>query len=174
MERISHNNIIHSHVGDDEAVQLANHFFDKGRFSTDKSFFNTCGDLNKIEQVFIVGAKCYRQFMLPDHHGAQSILHLVGFRHTVTQELHGYLLYMCGYPWWSSTYLGVSELAVMSITEGVGIGRKAAEFLKNLVDFNFVDVVETGTALSGGNVISNSYKKAGFDAYKSFLYTGKE
>lgn len=174
MEQISPNHILHSKVDDDEAITLANHFFDKGRFSTDKSFFHTMGDLNKIEKVFLVGAQCYRKFLLPTPEENNSILHLVGFRHTKTRELHGYLLYLCGYPWWSSSYLGVHELGVMAITEGVGVGRKAAGFLKQLVDLNLVDVVEVGTALSGGNIICNSYKKAGFTPYKSFLYTGEE
>lgn len=174
MEQISPNHIVHSIVSEEEAVTLAKHFFEKSRLSTDKTFFNTMSDPVKIEQVFRVGARCYSEFMLPKPDGSTSILHLVGFRHTKTNELHGYLLYICGYPWWSSSYLGVHELGVMAITEGVGIGRKAAMFMKQLVDLGLVKAVEVGTALSCGNIISNSYKKAGFTPYKTFLYNGEE
>ena len=170
MERISPNLISHSHVSAEEAVVLANHFYDKGRTITDKPCFRNMGDLNKIELVFLTGALCYRQFTLPTPETDETIIHLVGFRYAVTQELKGYMLYTVGYPWWSSTCKGASELAVMSIQEGCGIGRKAAEYLKSLVKYNLVDVVETGTAISKNNHINNSYKRAGFTKSNSFMY----
>ena len=170
MERISPSLISHSQVSEEEAVMLANHFYDKGRAITDKSFFKTMGDLNKLELVFLAGAMCYRRFEIPTPDTDETIVHLVGFRYVPTHELKGYMLYTVGYPWWSSTCKGVSELAVMSIQEGCGIGRKAAEYLKYLVKLNIVDVVETGTAIRKNNHINNSYKKCGFTKSSSFMY----
>lgn len=170
MERISPSLISHSQVSAEEAVMLANHFYDKGRAITDKPFFKTMGDLNKLEFVFIAGAMCYQQFEIPTPDTDETVVHLVGFRYVPTHELKGYMLYTVGYPWWSSTCKGVSELAVMSIQEGCGIGRKAAEYLKYLVKLNIVDVVETGTAIVKNNHINNSYKKCGFTKSSSFMY----
>lgn len=171
MERISPSLISHSQVSAEEAVMLANHFYDKGRTITDKSFFKTMGDLNKLELVFLAGALCYQQFEIPTPDTDETIVHLVGFRYVPTHELKGYMLYTVGYPWWSSTCKGVSELAVMSIQEGCGIGRKAAEYLRSLVKYNLVDVVETGTAIVNDSKINNSYKKAGFVKSNSYVYS---
>ena len=171
MERISPSRIIHSTVSDEEAVWIANHFFDKGRTITDKLFFKDMGDLNKLELVFRAGALCYKTFETPTPDKGDNIIHLVGFRDTQTGDLKGYLLYVIGFPWWSSTCKGVSELAVMSIQEGCGIGRKAAEYLRSLVKYNLVDVVETGTAIVKDSKINNSYKKAGFIKSNSYVYS---
>lgn len=158
-------------MGDDEALEAATLFYEKGINLTNKPFFKTMGDLNKIAAVFKVAADGYRSFSMPSTSNDDFVIHLVGFRHIHTQELYGFLLYSMGYPWWSSTCLGVSELAVMSMKSGAGVGRKAAEFLKKIVNYKIAHVAETGVAISDSSDIRNSYKKVGFIESPSFIYT---
>jgi hypothetical protein len=125
------------------------------------------GDIDKLKEVFEIGAKCYRKFLLPKD-VSSGVIHLVGFRHIITQELHGFLLYTVGVPWWSTKCIGISELAVMSMKPNSGIGRKAANYLNSLITYKIADIVETGSAILGKSTIGNSYKKLGF--HESSVY----
>lgn len=171
MERISPKKLIlHSHMGDDEAALVATEFYEKGVMLTDKPFFKEKGDKDKITQLFVHAAGAYRGFTLPPTKH-DSVVHLVGFRHIHTQELCGALLYHLGYPWWTSSCLCASELVVWAIEENCGIGRKAAEFLKKLVNYKIVSVVETSTTMVFDTTIRNTYKKTGFTEVPSFFYS---
>jgi hypothetical protein len=161
--------LIHSFVNEGEARELATLFYNKGRELTDKSFFKNLGDYHKIESLFILGASTYEDFILPRNVN-ESTIHLVSFRDIETHEINGFMLYTIGYPWWSTEALCASELAVMAVKEGTGVGRVAAKFLKTLVDCKVVTVVETSTAILDGTPIRNSYHKVGFLEVPSFIY----
>lgn len=96
---------------------------------------------------------------------------LISIRDPEYESLVGSCLFSEGHPWYNPEVTVVSEECTVAFKKGYGITRVVAEYLEDLLEHPFVDVVMASSANEHcAKLIENTYmnKFSGFKSYKTY------